>query len=375
MKKRIMCVIVILTIIPSLSACQGGDVSKSGSQGNQELFPSPEISEDTTLEAGQNLLSATDEIIKLEKGLSLTQYTDDYMLDTFLVNGGAKSDRDVLDFLMNNLLISEGIVFSVPGFGCSTISVPSGDGEGYYFGRNFDWNKCNALIMVSHPQNGYASISTVNTDFIKQAAGILITDDILKTAAIYAPLDGMNEKGLCASVNMIQDSDTIDQNTDKPDITTTTAIRLLLDKAATVDEAIELLESYDMHASFGYMVHFAIADNTGKSVAVEYIGNKMSVIETPIVTNFYLTEGDKFGYGTSQSHTRFERLEQKLKEMPSMSAENVRDALSSVSKGNFGEFESTEWSVVFNQEMKIASYYHREDYTQDYSVKLDSTGE
>lgn len=375
MKKRIMSIIMVLTVIPSLTACHEGHALEFGAQGSQELFPSYEISEDVTLENGQNLVSATDEIIKLEKGLSLTSYIDDYMFDTFLSNGGAKSDRDVLDFLMNNLLISEGTYFSVPGFGCSTIAVSSSDGEGYYFGRNFDWNKCNALIMVAYPKDGYDSISTVNTDFIKQAAGIPITDDILKTAAIYAPLDGMNEKGLCASVNMIQDSDTIDQNTDKPDITTTTAIRLLLDKAATVDEAIELLEGFDMHASFGYMVHFAIADNMGKSVAVEYIGNEMSVIETPILTNFYLTEGDKFGYGTSQSHTRFEILEQKLKEMPSMSAENVRDALSSVSKGNFGEFESTEWSVIFDQKMKTATYYHREDYTQDYSVKFDSTGE
>lgn len=373
MKKRIMGIVMILTIIPSLSACQGGDISNSNIQDRVEMSRSSETSEDATLE--RNLLSATEEIVKLEQGLSLTRYTDDYMFDTFLTNGGAGSDRDVLKFLMDNLLVSDGISFAMPGFGCSTISVPSSNGEGYYFGRNFDWNKCNALIMVAYPRDGYASISTVNTDFIKQAAKIPITDDILKTAAIYAPLDGMNEKGLCTSVNMIQDSDTIDQNTDKPDITTTTAIRLLLDKAATVDEAVKLLEGYDMHASFGYMVHFAIADNTGRSVAVEYIGDEMSVVETPILTNFYLTEGDKYGIGTAQSHTRFEILKQKLEEQASMNIENVRDILSSVSKGNFGEFESTEWSVVFDQEMKIATYYHREDYTQEYSVRLDGTGE
>ena len=28
--------------------------------------------------------------------------------------------------------------------------------------------------------------------------------------------------------------------------------------------------------------------------------------------------------------------------------DQVRDALDSVSKDNFGEFESTEWSIVFN---------------------------
>ena len=50
------------------------------------------------------------------------------------------------------------------------------------------------------------------------------------------PLDGMNEKGLAVSVNMIQDYDAICQDTGKPDLTTTTAIRLLfLDRAANVE--------------------------------------------------------------------------------------------------------------------------------------------
>ena len=38
----------------------------------------------------------------------------------------------------------------------------------------------------------------------------------------------MNEKGLAVSVNMIRDNASINQNTDKPDLTTTTAVRLLL---------------------------------------------------------------------------------------------------------------------------------------------------
>lgn len=130
----------------------------------------------------------------------------------------------------------------------------------------------------------------------------MLTDEMLTIAALYAPLDGMNEKGLCVSVNMIQDNTTIQQDTGKADITTTTAIRLMLDKAATVEEALELLGQYDLHASFNYMIHFAIADSEGNSVAVEYIDNKMVVIETPILTNYYLAEGEKQGIGTSQSH-------------------------------------------------------------------------
>ena len=41
------------------------------------------------------------------------------------------------------------------------------------------------------------------------------------------------------------------QQTEKPDLTTTTAIRLLLDQAANVDEAVALLGQYDMNSSIG----------------------------------------------------------------------------------------------------------------------------
>ena len=57
----------------------------------------------------------------------------------------------------------------------------------------------------------------------------------------------------------------------------------------------------------------------------------------------------------------------------SMTAFQVRDALDSVSKDNFGEFESTEWSVVFDQLALTAVYYHRENYGVGYSFKLLNT--
>lgn len=54
-----------------------------------------------------------------------------------------------------------------------------------------------------------------------------------------------------------------------------TAIRSLLNKAADVDEALKLLEQYDMHALMGAMAYPAIADNDVNSAAVEYIGSEV----------------------------------------------------------------------------------------------------
>lgn len=313
-----------------------------------------------------------EEITELEEGLSAVRYEGEDGFGGFLEQGGAISDEGVVEYLSSQLTSNiPGLLFGGNPFGCSTLSVESMEG-GYLFGRNFDWNTCNALIISSKPDNGYASVSTVNMDFI-QAGGLDISklpDTAQAIIGLYAPLDGMNEEGLAVSVNMIEDSDTIEQDTEKPDITTTTAIRLLLNQAANVEEALDLLSQYDFHASMGMMIHLALSDAEGNSVVVEYVNNEMVVTETPVVTNFYLSEGEKYGIGTSQSHTRYDILNNALEEQDTMTETDVRDALDSVSKDNFGEFESTEWSIVMNQETKELTYYHRENYKQGYTISV-----
>lgn len=319
--------------------------------------------------SAQNIMRPTLEITPLADGFSMVRHEGDYGFDAFLNAGGASTDEQVVRFLVQNGLSgAENLTLKASGFGCSTLSVQSPDG-GMLFGRNFDWEKCNALVVSAKPQNGYASVSTVNMDFLGSYLGLL-PESTRTLAALYAPLDGINEKGLTAAVLMISDAATIDQTTEKPDITTTTAIRLLLDKAATVDEALALLRQYDMHASMGMMVHFALADAQGKSVVVEYVGSEMIVIETPVVTNFYLAEGEKSGIGTAQSHTRYNMLLERLEAAPVMDEAAVRDAMQSVSKQNFGEFESTEWSIVYDQSRGLAHYYHRENYENVYTFSV-----
>lgn len=314
-----------------------------------------------------------DEMTALSDGLAAISFEGNDGFTRFMEDGGAKSDSDVISYLKENLLRnSPDLIYGGNPFGCSTFFVKS-ESDGYYFGRNFDWGRCKALILRSKPQDGYTSISTVNMDFI-QADGMDISklpDQIQALIGLYAPLDGMNEKGLAVSVNMIQDGENINQDTEKKDITTTTAVRLLLNQAANVEEAVALLEEYDMHASMNMMVHFAIADAEGNSVVVEYIDNQMIVTDTQVVTNFYLTEGEKYGIGTSQSHERYEILEKAIAEHETMEAADVRDSLDSVSKDNFQDTATTEWSIVMDLTKKEATYYHREDYTKGYTISLE----
>ena len=96
----------------------------------------------------------------------------------------------------------------------------------------------------------------------------------------------------------------------------------------------------------------------------------MVVTETPVVTNFYLAEGEKHGIGTQQSHKRYDILTELLAQRKTMSSADVRDALERVSKKNFDDYASTEWSIVFDLDAGTAQYYHRENYEQQYAFSL-----
>jgi hypothetical protein len=362
-KKTVVLILSVLLTISLMAGCA-----------RTQFMQNTDSSTESNVPRDDSRVKITKQETQLEDGFSAVRYERDYGFDGFIEQGGASSDTEVIKFLGRNLLSgADNLSLKTGGFGCSVLSVKSPEGDAL-FGRNFDWEECNALVVSSKPSKGYASVSTVNMDFITSGYGGILNrlpDKVRTMVALYAPLDGMNEKGLCAAVLMIQDSDTINQNTEKPDITTTTVIRLLLDRAANVDEAISLLKQYDMHGSMGMMVHFALADAEGRSVVVEYVDNEMVVIETPVVTNFYLADGEKKGIGTTQSHTRYDILTKQLSNTKTMSMEEVRNAMDSVSKDNFGEFESTEWSIVYNQTSGKVSYYHRENYEKEYTFYIE----
>lgn len=256
-------------------------------------------------------------------------------------------------------------------FGCSAMQARTPEGEAV-FGRNFDWQRCNACVVSARPTEGHASVSTVNVDFLNQYGGLLdrLPAEARALALMYAPLDGMNERGLSAAVLMIQGDAGVSQDRGRTGLTTTTAVRAVLDRASSVDEALELLESCDMHASMGLAVHFALADASGRSVAVEYVDGEAAVVDAPVVTNFYLVEGPKHGMGTAQSHDRFDILSERLAATESLSMDDVRDALSSVGKRNYDDGETTEWSMVCNQASGEVRYYHREDFSRGYAFKV-----
>lgn len=316
-------------------------------------------------------ISAALTVKELEKGLYSLEFIGDYGVDEFLNSGGAATDDELADFLAEYL---SGGFYTLPKnanvypFACSSIVAKNGK---LTFGRNFDWTECSAMIIHTKPKNGYESFSTACLDFLGFGDDWLpdnsVMDKFMALAAIFVPLDGMNEKGLYVADLMAGDDEITSQDSDKPDVTTTTAIRLLLDKAATVDEAISLLDGVDMNSSISSAHHLAIADATGKSVVIEYVNNEMLVSEAYVVTNHYLASSDKAGTGTKSSLDRFNMLCEKSK-----TAKNEDDVLDALKLAAQNDKDRTMWSVVYHPTLKCADFYFKQNYKNPYAILLDN---
>ncbi len=318
-------------------------------------------------------------IQKPENRLYTMELKGDYGLDEFLAQGGADTDTKVAQFiagyLSHGLYTYTGNAAGAP-FGCSTLCVRSRNGN-VLFGRNYDWEESTALILHTVPKNGYESVSTCCVDFLGFGEAYRPDGSVIERAeaiaSVFVPLDGMNEKGLMAADLMAGGKEKTDQNTGKPDLTTTTALRLLLDRAATVDEAVALLGQYDMHSSLDFAHHFALADASGKSVTVEYINNEMVVTETALLTNHYLAP-QKGTNGGEQSHLRYDTLKKYIGKP--MEKQQVAAALEAVAQKNFVQTGDTPhmtvWSWVYSPNEKTAEFFFHEDFHKSYTVSFNS---
>lgn len=289
-----------------------------------------------------------------DKALYVMDYKGDYGLDEFL-DTGASNDGELINFITKRLLKGLPLDFSVPDFGCSTFNAQTEAGD-QIFGRNFDLTYSPALFVETSPKDGYRSFSTVNLAFLgynEENLPDTFMQQVISLAAPYLPLDGMNEMGVSIGVLLIPDTPT-NQETVKIDITTTTAIRLVLDKAATVAEAIALLEQYDMHSSAGSSYHFQISDAEGNSAVIEYVDNVFTVIKAEknyqMATNFLLSD-KKYNYGLGQD--RYQILENILNEHGGiLKDENAGMALLEAAAMELNPSEAdpmeTQWSVIYN---------------------------
>ncbi len=287
----------------------------------------------------------------------------DYHFEEFLDRGGASSDGEVSAFLSRK--ISKGF-YTAPaeghGTGCSVLSRQDAQGD-HLWGRNYDWTGSVPIIVRHIPKEGYASLSTCDFQNVTGSAETLpegMINEMLAIAALYVPLDGVNAAGLCVADLEVNEGGMPDPDTEKPDLTITTAIRLLLDRAATVDEALALLAQYDVHPSGGISHHLAISDAAGKSVAVEFTADGFQAVDTPVVTNFNLANGDTAA-GGENAKERYDRLMGSLLSSTAPSLKDVENSMSHVAQTD-GTWP-TQWSMVNNPDGPFVTWYFKGNFT------------
>ena len=206
-----------------------------------------------------------------------------FYLDKFVKRGGASSDKELIGFITSN--ITKGLMkvdIGESDVNCSAFTAKTPEND-VLFARNYDFDKTNVCITICNsPGKGrYKSFSTVDMNYIgidteSDLSGLM--NKITCFAAPYAPLDGMNEKGLsCAIFMSYQGNDvtgtvaTDQKDETKPNFTSTTMQRMILDYCATVDEAVELIKKYNLHDSAKSSFHYMIADASGKSAILEWL--------------------------------------------------------------------------------------------------------
>lgn len=281
-------------------------------------------------------------------------------------------------------------------FSCTSFQALKSDGDGWWFGRNYDFFKNPTLVVHNTPKNGYASLSVCDMSHFGYSLEKLpqsFASKALCLAAPYAPMDGINEKGLCISI-MALPKMAAAQNTEKHDVGTTILMRLVLDRCATVQEAIELVNSvdvrHDQKAGSGY--HYMIADAQGNAAVIEFDKedqwktmvvlkeegkNYMHVTNHLLAPKYYTTVPDEaVGNPHSKSWWRYETVASYMEERGGrISFEQAQECLSLVHWKDLvwdnGTEEDTQYSNVYDQQELTLAMRPWNDYGTTYRFKLD----
>jgi hypothetical protein len=256
-------------------------------------------------------------------------------------------------------------------FACSTFAA-AGDPDQHIFGRNFDWYANPALVLFTDSPDGFASISLVDLSYLGYTdSHTPLADTAGLKDAPYLPFDGMNEHGLAVGMMAVDHAEG-SADPEKATIEDIPLIRLLLDYAREVDEALALLRKVNVR--FGSVpIHYLIADAKGDSALVEYLDGEMVITrgaaDFQVATNFIVAEVNPVGDDAPcwRYQSLYRALEKSGGKADSASGMAL---LQEVSQG--GGETSTRWSAVYDLTHRTLRLALGRDYQTVYEFKLSS---
>jgi len=299
--------------------------------------------------------------------LNSLQKVDDYPLYT-MNYAGAYRPR-------TGALLSEKPVAatdSSPAWACSLFTVLL-DKDNLLYGRNFDWEFSPALLLFTDPPDGFASVSMVDIEYLgfdNTSAGDVTALPIEQQTSLldapYLPFDGMNEYGFAIGMAAVP-SGNVKPDENKETIGSLGIIRQMLDHARTVDQAIDIMKSYNIDFDGGPPIHYLMADVTGKSALVEYFNGEMQILynEQPwhLTTNFLRSSVDDPKDGNCW---RYNKITAQLTETNGqIDAEDAMQLLADVAQNN------TQWSIIYQMSSGQTSVAMGQGYKNIHQFQLD----
>ncbi|MBR3143060.1 MAG: linear amide C-N hydrolase, partial [Clostridiales bacterium] len=263
----------------------------------------------------RNRISTFASLKEHEPGVYAMNCKEDYKLQAML-DAGISNEGELLSAISDEMFWGMPLNVSGMSFGCSSFAVTAPDGH-HLMGRNYDYPETDLLMIYSDPEDGYASIGMADIGLMGLGTDEGETDPLsagsrfMSVAFPYLTVDGINEAGVGISILQLEHEE-IHQDTGKPDILMNVAIRAILDTCGSTDEALALLNSYDMHSMIDRSFHLFITDRSGRSVIVEWIDNEMAVTEDGKVTNHILCSGYTEGDPDTDSMNRYKILTDNL---------------------------------------------------------------
>ncbi len=256
-------------------------------------------------------------------------------------------------------------------WGCTVFTAQTPAGE-RLLARNFDWYVHPALLLFTHPPAGYASASMVDISYLGFDQAITdwrppALEPLLR--APYLPFDGLNAAGLAVGMMAVPHADG-GNDPGKVTLDSLEVIRLLLDRAADVDEALDLLEQVNVDFGDGPPLHYLLADRAGNSAVVEYLDGQPQVLRSPLAwqvsTNFLLAEAQPNGADSAcwRYNTATTSLEQ------AQGILETDQALGLLQQVSQSSGSPTQWSVVYNQSSGAIQVVIRREYNQVHTFQL-----
>jgi len=303
------------------------------------------------------------------------EYRADYRLQSFIdadIESQEQLRMKIAGELMDIPSMQSPALALKPACSAFIAVTPKGD---VIYARNFDYIFADSgnLMVRTAPKGAYKSISMASSSFVGLAGGMLCdgtTDLSMLVGVPYMQMDGMNEKGLAVSVLHLPHKGAEQREPGKHTVMTSVMMRMLLDRAASVDEAVKMLGDYNFFADGVQRsreewsnYHFFIADAKGRSAVLEYIMADgpdsdsrwvLNVLDEKAVTNYYLSEGwEKACRPDKRCGTVKARLEESG---GVMSEEEAMELLKEVcQKTKDPRSSHTQWSVVYNLTRKTAT--------------------